>query len=206
MMMDGIRNEDPWELNPPVWVFPMVVAALAVTACAALYIYLGWLLMAQVALSGAIAMAAWLRTTYRHPRMRRILPLYVLAIVALLAQGMEQWAFHYATALTALLPGIFAAPVVFDEATHMTVYVTMSTTLLLLGGLGIALHHPLGNFMAWFAAIYALVSSLALFTLPFFAEQGFVYVPGTVLAVPVFILGILMVNKLARAGKSGDVK
>lgn len=190
-------NEDDLSLEVPRWVYPLGVGTQLCTALAAGYAYLGMLLTAPVVLAGAAAFAAWLATSYRDPRRRRILPLYLGLVVVLLLQGLEQWQFGFARAVPQLFPASFAAPVVFDEKIQLAVFTLAAVTLYLLGALGLFFHHPLGNYMGWFVMAYAVVGGLALFAMAF-AGGRVHYIPGMASACIAIPLGIAGAARLAR--------
>jgi hypothetical protein len=96
-------------------VYPLTVLSLLTTLVVAGYIYLGFLVTFLVMLAGFLALLAWYGTTYRQPRKRRILPLYITLIIVLLLQGFEQWYFGYPEVIKTLFPARFGPPVVFNS-------------------------------------------------------------------------------------------
>ena len=60
--------------------------------------------------------------TYRQPRFRRILPLYITLVIVLVLQGLEQWALGYSEILAAMFPANFAPPVLWSPRLHHGVF------------------------------------------------------------------------------------
>lgn len=190
-------NEEELQLDIPRWVYPLGVLTQLFTALAAGYVYLGPLPTFPVIAAGAVALLLWLATSYRHPRRRRFLPFYLVAVLLLLLQGLEQWHFGYAPTLQRLFPASFAAPVVFDERIQLAVFTLAAVSLYLLGGLGLFFHHPLGNYMAWFVVAQAAVGGLALLAMSL-GTGHFHYIPGLATGVAGIPLGIAGGLRLAR--------
>jgi hypothetical protein len=197
-------SEEPLKLDVPPWVWPLVVMAFVITAWAGLYIHLGGLVTAPVIGAALLALLAWRATTYRQPRARRVLPLFIVLVIVLVLQGLEQWLLGYADALAALFPLQFAGPVTASERMHLGVFTLASTTLYLVAAVGIFFHHPLGNYGAWLVATVAVVGGLALPLLQG-AGAGFGYLPGMAMAVPAVALGLLLAARLVRAARSKEV-
>jgi Flp pilus assembly protein TadB len=87
VMKKNRRNnmtEEDITLEIPLWVYPLTVLSILITLVVAGYIYLGFLVTFPVMLAGFLALLAWYGTTYRQPRKRRILPLYITLIIVLL--------------------------------------------------------------------------------------------------------------------------
>lgn len=190
-------TEEDLSLDVPRWVYPLGVLTQLFTALAAGYVYLGMLLTAPVILAGFLALALWLASTYRDPRRRSVLPLYLLVVVLLLLQGLEQWKFGFAHVVPNLFPASFAAPVVVNEKVLLVVFTLAAVSLYLLGALGMFFHHPLGNYMAWFVMTYAAIGGIALLVMAV-AGDGLHYVPGMVTGTIAMPFGIFGGFRLAR--------
>jgi hypothetical protein len=192
-----MMTEEEITLEIPLWVYPLLVIALLITLGVAGYIYLGFLVTAPVMLTGFLAHVAWYGTTYRQPRKRRILPLYIALIVVLLLQGLEQWYFGYPEVLKTLFPASFEPPIVFNETIFTSVFVFGGTTLFLFAAVGIFFHHHLGNYMGWFMMVYAVIGGLLLWGWPLFAGQ-LGYLPGMVSALPAILMDVVGINRLSK--------
>ena len=195
-------TEEELHLHVPRWVYPLAVLTQLCTALAAGYVYLGSLLTLPVIGAGAAALLLWLATTYRDPRRRTFLPVYLAIVLLLLLQGLEQWHFGYASTLQRLFPASFAPPVLFDDRIQLAVFTLAAVALYLLGALGLFFHHPLGNYMAWLLAAQATVGGLALAGMSVSTGQ-FHYVPGLATGVVAIPLGIAAGLRLAHPRTEG---
>jgi len=190
-------TEEDITLEIPVWVYPLLVLVLLITGGVAGYIYLGFLVTAPIMLAGFLALGAWYGTTYRQPRKRRILPLYIALIIVLLLQGIEQWYFGYSDVIKRLFPASFEAPIVFNETIFMSVFIFAATTLFLFAAVGIFFHHPLGNYIGWFVMIYSVIGGLLVLTWPLLAGQ-MQYLPGMLSALPAILMGVVGIKRLSK--------
>ncbi|MEZ4869514.1 MAG: hypothetical protein R3C14_49780 [Caldilineaceae bacterium] len=194
-------TEETITLEVPPWVYRLSVITILITLGAAGYIYTGWLITAPVLVTGVGALLAWSRTTYRQPRKRRILPLYIALVIGLLLQALEQWYFGYAGRLLALFPAHFAPPIHYDGKLHLFLFGLCAISLFLLAGMGIFFHHPLGNYVGWFAMLHGIVSGALIFGLPLLGGAGFTYMPGMLSALVVIVLGVMGSIRLSQSGK-----
>lgn len=190
-------DEEDLSLAIPPWVYPLGVLTQLLTALAAGYVYLGALLTFPVIGAGAAALLLWLATSYRDPRRRTFLPFYLLMVLLVLLQGLEQWHFGFAHTMKELFPASFAAPVVFDEKIQLAVFTLAAVSLYLIGAVGLFFHHPLGNYMAWLLVVEAAVAGVALLAAAF-ASGHFHYVPGLATGVVAIPLGIAGGRRLAK--------
>lgn len=191
-------NEAELHLDVPRWVYPLAVVAQLFTGLAAGYVYLGSMVTFPVVAAGAAALLLWLASSYRDPRRRTFLPLYLLLLVLVLAQGLEQWHFGYAATMHRLFPGSFQAPVMFNEKIQLSVFTLGAVSLYLLGALGLFFHHPLGNYMAWLMVCQATVGGAMLLAISWVAGH-FQYVPGMVTGTLAAMLGVFCAIRLARS-------
>lgn len=194
-------TEEPITLEVPPWVYRLSVIAILITLGAAGYIYTGWLVTAPVLVTGVGALVAWSRTTYRQPRKRRILPLYIALVIALLLQVLEQWYWGYAERLLMLFPARFAPPINYDGRLHLFLFGLCAISLFLLAGMGIFFHHPLGNYVGWFVMLHGIVSGALIFVLPLLGGAGFHYIPGMISALVVMVLGVMGCIRLSQSGE-----
>lgn len=190
-------TEEDITLEIPPWVYPMMVLSILITLGAAGYIYLGFLITGPVILAAFLALVAWYGTTYRQPRRRRILPLYIALIIVLLLQGVEQWYFGYPDVLKSLFPASFEPPVVFNEAIFLSIFIFGGTTLFLFAAVGIFFHHPLGNYVGWFMMVHAVLGGLFLLSWPLLAGQMH-YLPGMMSAPLAILLGLRGILHLSK--------
>jgi hypothetical protein len=190
-------TEEDIILEIPPWVYPLTVLSILTTLVVAGYIYIGFLVTFPVMLAGFLALLAWYGTTYRQPRKRRILPLYITLIIVLLLQGFEQWYFGYPETIKTLFPASFAPPIVFTETIFMSIFVFGATTLFLFAAVGIFFHHPLGNYMGWFMVVYAVIGGLLLLAWPLLAGQ-MLYLPGMMSAPLSILMGLIGINRLSK--------
>lgn len=183
-------HEDDWTLDIPAWVYLLSVISIQITLAAAAYIYLGSVFTTLFAVVAVLATIAWYNTTYHSPRRRSIFPLFIVVVIAILFQGLEQWSHNYPQAMQSLFPSIFTEPVRFDETIFLSIFVLAATTVFLLGGFGILFHHHLGNFTAWFVMLYAVIQSCFIFGLCLLVADGPGYMPGLIAAPLCFALGL----------------
>lgn len=197
-------TEEDIILEIPTWVYPLIVVVILITLATAGYIYLGFLITAPVMLAGFLALVAWYGTTYRRPRRRRILPLYIALIIVLLLQGVEQWYFGYPDVIKTLFPTSFTPPVVFTEPIFLSIFIFGATTLFLFAAVGIFFHHPLGNYVGWFMMVHAVMGGLLLLIWPMLAGQMH-YLPGMICAPLGILLGIIGIIRLSKKTETQGV-
>jgi hypothetical protein len=197
-------SEEPLTLEVPRWVWPLVVLALLFTAWAALYIYLGMLATGPVVAAAIVAFAFWMATTYRQPKARRVLPVYIVLVIVLVLQGMEQWAFGYADRMATQFPQLFAPPVIWSATMQLGVFTLGVATLLLFAAVGIFFHHPLGNYGAWLASSLAVAGGLSLYGAQALTA-GLDYMPGMAMGLLAIVMGILLGVHLFRIGSEEEV-
>lgn len=190
-------NEAELHLDVPPWVYPLAVVTQLLTALAAGYVYLGSLVTFPVIAAATAALLLWLRTSYRDPRRRTFMPLYLVLLVIVLAQGLEQWHFGYVATLHRLFPGSFEPPVVFTEKIQLAVFTLAAVSLYLIGALGLFFHHPLGNYTAWLLVCQSVIGCATLFALGFWSGH-FQYIPGMAAGTVALALGLVCVFRLAR--------
>lgn len=195
-------DEETLTLDIPRWVYPLGVLTQLLTALAAGYVYLGALITFPVIAAGTAALLLWLATSYGDSRRRGFLPFYLVLVLLLLLQGLEQWHFGYARTVQQLFPASFAPPVVFDERIQLAVFTLAAVALYLLGALGLFFHHPLGNYMAWFVVAEASAGGMTLLGMGI-GSGGFHYVPGMATGVVAIPLGIAGGLRLARPRSRG---
>ena len=191
-------SEEDLSLVVPRWVWPLVVLALVLTAWAALFICFGAIVTAPVVLAAAAAFGLWMTSTYRQPRFRRILPLYITLVIVLMLLGLEQWSLGYSEILAAMFPAHFAAPVLWSPRLHLGVFTLGFTTIFLFASVGIFFHHPLGNYAAWLLMMTAVIGGLWLFLAPLAAGR-IAYLPGMGMAAVAMVLGVVGALRLLRA-------
>lgn len=198
-----LLDDDPVRLALPPWLHAVAVANAGLTALVATYVYFGVVVLAIAAVPALTAYALWLATTYGRPVSRRILPLYLATVVALLVHAFEQWAMGYAPTLVRLFPAAFAPPAGLTEGVWLAAFPIGSTVLFLAGGAALFHHHPVGTFVAWLLFVTAVWMPLSHAVLALSAPAGPAYVPGMASAVLPAISGAAGIRGVLRTRLAG---
>lgn len=169
-----------------------VVALVVVLANVGLYTYVGLAPALIIGGSLVLALFAWLFTTYRQPAdPDRVLPLYLLLIVAELLHMAEEYLTSFPEEFSALT-GAHMTQDVF-----VVVFVMGGVVLALLAAVGVMYRNPLANYVLWFVIVGpGFVNGIAHLLFPLMA--GTVYFPGLLtVALPVAI-GIVLALRIYR--------
>ena len=143
--------------NPPAWVNILAVMSIAGTLLIAVFIYFRAIPGMLLTINVVIALVAWYSTTYKRPAKRRVIPVYILAIIVMLLHSGELHFGSYADRLVALFPNSFGELVIFTEYWFILTFVLTPTAFYLLAAVGLFYHNKMGNFMAWWLFIWSIV-------------------------------------------------
>jgi len=168
--------------DPPKWVNVVAILSVVITIMLAILIYFGVLLAILTSLTAAIAMLAWLRKGYTTPLSRRILPVYILAIIINLVQGAEQHAGHYFTLLGTSFPNIVQVNSVSSDMQFAAVFSFATAAIYLFGATAIFYQTKIGSFLVWWIFSWSVIFPASHFLLPLISESGPALLPGIITA------------------------
>ena len=172
---------------PPRWISVVAILSLAITMLLAIFIYFGIVLVVLTLATAVLAFTAWLKVGYAQPISRRVLPIYILVIIANLFQGAEQHAGQYAMVLGELFPTLIQDTNVLTNFNFAAVFSLTTTAFYLLGGAIVFYQVRVGGFLVWWLFLWSIIFPASHFVLPLFSVAGFGYVPG-MLTSPITIL------------------
>jgi len=186
-----LLDDEPMYFAPPVWVNIVAVIAIAGTILIAVFIYFHIIPGTLLTVNTVITLFVWYLTTYKQPAKRRVIPVYILAIIAMLLHAGELHYGAYADRMVALFPEAFGEPAIFTEYWFILTFVLIPTALYLWGAVGLFYHNRLGNFMAWWLFLWSILFPASHYLLPLFATSGYSYVPGMFSAPAMIALGLV---------------
>jgi hypothetical protein len=192
-------DETKVELFVPDAVYLGTFAALGATLIAAVYIYFGIVLAVSSAVSIAVALLTWWRTTRRNFQRRRSLPYVVMTLLAVLLQSLECWMLDLPGRWSHLALGR-GAPA-FGTKMFVGFFFIGPVALGLWGALGVYLHRPWGNFIAWLLFYHAGAVALVI-VLAQLLEGSHSLVPGLVTAPLLVLAAISGIRFLLQAEKA----
>lgn len=185
----------------------LTVLAVAITALAGIGITISPALAAVLAVVSAAALAAWLalswRTTEGHDS---IVGPSLIAIVLVLVLA----TCRYLSGVVPLLGGdyqpLFAPGFAITDSTWFVVFVVAPITLMLLGAYYLARRSPLGLYMAWWAAIYAIADGALQFAPTWSAAGTYdsLYFGSALVAIAQMVAGASIVRRLLRPHASPE--
>ena len=172
-----------------------LILSLVITVYAAAFIYLGSLLSAILGASGLLGLAVWWLTTFRKTiDTWPILPWYILTVVVLIGNHTEAYATNFTQVITTIFPGAFPEQVLFNDFVFLAVFPLSAVIIYLLGAVGLVIQHPLGDYMAWYTFVFAVIWGSSHFL--FLLAGGTIYVPGIGTALLPLAMGIYGIIQL----------
>jgi hypothetical protein len=179
------------------WVALLTAIACIVTAGTAIYVEMGAMLAIPLAGAALVALAAWLKTSYRNPgETDRTVVLYIAGIVALMVEHAEQWQGRTPELVMKLASGWTAPGFVFNERILIAVFAIASPALFLLGGFYLVRRLPIGGYLAWLLFIWSIVAGLLQGALAVDRPQALGIATGIAACVPPLIIGTLGIRRL----------
>jgi hypothetical protein len=156
-----------------------------ITVSVAGYIYLGVGAAVIIGISGIFSVIAWFSTSSSWSRVKdNILVVYLLTVMGILAQNIEEWT----------LGG--ASPAVFGNHIHFALYSIGLATLFVFDAMGLAYKNSLGIFMTWFIFIWAITQGVTHYIYPITLDGRLYYFPGQVMSIIPVFLGCYGIKKL----------
>jgi len=179
----------------------LTVLAVAITTLVGTGITISPALAAGLALVSLLALAAWLGLSWRITEGRdSVVGPCLLAIVMVTVLA----TFRYFSGVVPLLAGtfkpLFASSFPITDATWFVVFVVAPVTLMLLGAYHLARRSPLGVFMAWWTALYAIADGLLQFAPQWLTtgSHGGLYLASVLVALAQIAAGAAICQRLLR--------
>lgn len=168
----------------------LVAGVIVILVVFGLYNYVGVAPMLIIGGSMVLAYVAWLLTTYKNPAdPDRILPLYLLLIIAELIHMGEEYLTSFPKEFSALTGAEMTQDV------FVVVFVIGGVSLALLGAVGILYKNPLSNFIMWFVIIGpGFINGIAHVIFPLMA--GTIYFPGLATVVLPVAIGVVIAIRI----------
>lgn len=183
----------------------LTILACALTLFAATLVLVGVGPAIILAVICVVSFAAWRVTfdTGEHPN-SGILSLYLLVPPVLLALHSARYAGGWPDMLGHHHAGWFNATFAFTGANWFVLLVCAPVTFILFGGYLISTSKPVGQFAAWWVALYVVVEGVIQLALGHSHSYSTVTILAALLGMALIGLGFLMVQKLL-AGKARTV-
>jgi hypothetical protein len=126
-----------------LWI--VLIIAFVATYGTTLYIQAGFGPVGVIVGSMMGGMVGWLKTTAKRPAdPRTILPLYLLMLGLFMVHVGEEYLWDFWTRIGAVFHSTWS------ERDYVFLIVLAGPMVWIVGGIGLWLRHPLGNFIAWF--------------------------------------------------------
>lgn len=176
-----------------------IVIALNLTVVAAALAGMGFIPALVILVIGLCAFCAWLLVGSPAPSLNdRVTGPYLLLIPLLVLLDACRYASGWVELLSGNLQSVFTNGFLLDDTAWFVIMVVSPVTLMLLGGYAMIRHHPLGGYMAWWTALFAICEGLFQFavslsvSLPF----GFAQAAGLATALALLLTAVLVLKHL----------
>jgi hypothetical protein len=177
----------------------MAAVVILLTLDVAAYVYGGTPLLIAAVGTSVVALAGWLRTTYRRPPSEpAALGFYIATLVALMALYAEQWHGDFASRLVQLYPGAYPPGVGITNHAFIAVFPLAGSALLLAGALTYYHGTAFGRFAAWLTFAWGAIFGVAVYGYPLFADGPMTMVPGMLTGPLPLVLALLGMRALVR--------
>jgi hypothetical protein len=155
-----------------LWI--LLIVAFVATYGTTLYIQAGFGPVGIIVGSMMGGMVGWLKTTAKRPADPRvILPAYLLMLSLFMVHVGEEYLFDFCTRIAAIFHSHWS------EHDYVLLIVLVGPMVWVLGGIGLWLRHPLGNFIVWFMLVGMILGEPTHLLVFSFLEGGrYHYVPG----------------------------
>lgn len=169
------------------------VIAFVITALLGVFIVTGPGYTIELAIVSALALAGWLRFSYRRlPAQVPVVAPYILAIVLYLVLATCRYWSGYPVFLQAHWPGLFTTQFTLTPLAWMVACVFLPVSAMLLGGYYLAKRTPIGFYMAWWTFVYVLAEGLLHVKVEFLLGAGYdhKYFLGGLAALALLVAGV----------------
>ncbi len=177
----------------------MAAVVILVTLDVAAYVYGGTPLFITAIGTSVVALAGWLRTTYRRPPSEpAALGFYIATLVALMALYAEEWHGDLASRLVQLYPRAYPPGVGITNHAFIAVFPLAGSALLLAGALTYYHGAAFGRFAAWLTFAWGAIYAAAVYAYPLFTDGPMTAVPGMLTGPLPLVLALLGMRSLVR--------
>ena len=182
----------------------VTIATTVATLIVLLYISTGPALALLMLVVSAAALPAWLRD--KEPdgsTMTSVVPYLAVIVFSLLLSAVRYWS-GYASHAVSALPGLFTPHYFSADVTWFVATVTLTVSLMLVGGYALLRGHAIGRYMAWWAFAFAMIDGVVQIAMEF-ATAGYDhrFYLGALLAAAEIALGAIGWLRLAGRSKPG---
>jgi hypothetical protein len=155
-----------------LWI--VLIVAFVATYGTTLYLQAGFAPVGVIVGSMMGGMVGWLKTTAKRPaNPRAILPAYLLMLALFMVHVGEEYLWHFCSRIS----GVFHSH--WSEHDYVFLIVLVGPMIWILGGIGLWLRHPLGNFILWFMLVGMILGEPThLILFPFLEGGRYHYFPG----------------------------
>lgn len=161
----------------------VLAMAIAVTVTLAAYVYAGAPYFIMAIATWCIALAGWLRGTFRPPSRTPVaFNLYIATLVALTALYAEEWYRRFPSTVMRLFPNAYPAGVGMSEHAFVAIFPLAASGVMTLGALAYYRRSPIGEFAAWAVFAWGCVAAVSVYLVGPLAGQGEAYVGGMLTA------------------------
>lgn len=173
----------------------LTVLSTAITAVVSAHVLVGPGAALGLAVICAIAFVAWLGMT-RTERVESVVGPYLLAIVAILILNTCRYLADFVPQLASDFGAWFQPSFPIVTGTWFFVFVSLPVVTMLFGGYYLVKRAPVGLYMAWWAAIYAIVDGLFQLRLEAMSGTDHLYFLTALAAFAEIAIGIVICQRL----------
>jgi hypothetical protein len=185
----------------------LTIVVVMSTTLAASYIVVAPVLCIGLAVVSVLALAGWMRFSFREPRSQEtIVAPYILVVLLNLVLNTGRYWSHHAQYLNENSHSIFAPHFAVTDVSWFVVFVTCPISLMLLGGYYLSKRMPIGFYLAWWTFLYSIVDAIVQFKLEFLSNDTYhhEYFVGALAAGAQLIVGVTGLQRLLRSQCAGS--
>ncbi|WP_338721663.1 hypothetical protein [Devosia sp. XK-2] len=179
-----------------------LASALTVLSCiftliAAAIVLVGPFAAALIAAISAIAFAAWLWTyDVGEAETRNLLSPYLAIPPLFVALSAARYAGGWVELLATHYVGLFSPAFAFTGSNWFVLLVCTPATVILFGGYLLSRRAPMGRYMAWWAALYAVSEGVVQLAGGFAADAGPLVLVSATLSLALIGVGLVLLQRL----------
>jgi hypothetical protein len=177
----------------------LTIIAFAVTTLCAAYIVVGAALCVGLAVVSVLALACWLRFSYRELSSQDgiVAPYIIVVVLNLMLNTCRYWS-DYAQFIKDHWHSLFAPQFALTDVSWFIIFVTCPVSLMLLGGYYLSKRVPIGFYLAWWAFFYSIADALLQFRVEFASVDAYhhQYFVGALVAIAQMIVGVIGCQRL----------
>jgi hypothetical protein len=185
----------------------LTIIAFTVTALSASYIDVGPALCIELAVVSVLALACWLRFSFREPLPQDtvVAPYLLVVVLNLLLNTCRYWSDH-SQFINERWHFLFAPQFALSDVSWFVVFVTCPVSLMLLGGYYLSKRLPIGFYLAWWTFLYSIGDAIIQFRVEFAGGDAYhhKYFVGALTAIAQMIVSVIGCQRLLQRHRTAQ--